>query len=311
MEQSPDDIATDVLETLAAALFPGARVRGQHPMTGGSSAAMTAIDVDCGIGAEETVILRQCGGANLAANPHAARTEFQLLRALHDRGLPVPRALHVDESLNLIDAPFLVISHLDGQPDYGPEAPLDAARQMAVFLAGLHNIDVSSDDLAFVERPADGPGYLETERGALPEVFLKAHDMLEAAWPPANPNGPCLLHGDLWPGNMLWQDGRLTAVVDWEDATVGDPMADLAIARVDMSWSYGFESLDVFTTTYGELTGFDLSTLPFWDLRASLRQVPHAPDYAEGWQELGRLDVTQDIIGKCHQRLAEEALAAL
>jgi aminoglycoside phosphotransferase (APT) family kinase protein len=309
--QNTDGINADVLDTLAAHLLPGSRACGQRPMVGGSSAVMTAIDVDRGNGKKETVILRQCGGANLAADPHAAHTEFQLLRALHGRSLSVPQALHVDESLDLIDSPFLIISHLDGQPDYEPAEPVDAARQIAMFLAGLHTIDVESDDLAFVDRPSDGPGYFEIERAALPDVFLPGHDMLEAAWPPANHNGSCLLHGDLWPGNILWQGGQLTAVVDWEDATVGDPMVDLAIARVDMSWSFGFEALEVFTTTYAGLTGFDLSTLPLWDLRAALRQVPHAADYVEGWQELGRHDITEDIIQKCHLRLVEQAVAAL
>jgi aminoglycoside phosphotransferase (APT) family kinase protein len=305
------DIKKSVLATLAERLFPGAIVRSQQAMSGGSSAAMTAIDVDLPGGLERTFILRRCGGANLAADPHAARTEFQLLHALNARDLSVPQALHVDESLDLINAPFLVISHLDGQPDYEPADPADAARQMAGFLAELHNIDVRSDDLAFVDCPIDGPGYLEIEREALPDVFLAGYDRLETAWPPANPNGPCLLHGDLWPGNMLWQDDHLTAVVDWEDATVGDPMTDLAIARVDMSWSYGFEALNIFTATYAGLTGFDLSALPLWDLRATLRQVPHAADYAEGWQELGRHDITQEVIENCHLRLMEDALATL
>ncbi len=44
-----------------------------------------------------------------------------------------------------------------------------------------------------------------------------------------------LLHGDLWPGNVLWQDGRLVAVVDWEDGAVGAPLIDVASARGDLS----------------------------------------------------------------------------
>ena len=176
--QNTDSINADTLDTLAAHLFPGSRVSGQRPMTGCSSAVMTAIDLDRGTGEKETVILRQCGGANLAADPHAARTEFQLLRALHSHWLPVPQALHVDESLDLIDASFLIFSHLGGQPDYEPADPVDAARQMVVFLARLHTIDVESDDLAFVDRPVDGPGHLEIERAALPDVFLTGHDRL-------------------------------------------------------------------------------------------------------------------------------------
>jgi aminoglycoside phosphotransferase (APT) family kinase protein len=37
-----------------------------------------------------------------------------------------------------------------------------------------------------------------------------------------------VLHGDYWPGNVLWRDGRLVGVIGWEEAAFGDPLADLA-----------------------------------------------------------------------------------
>ena len=37
-----------------------------------------------------------------------------------------------------------------------------------------------------------------------------------------------LVHGDYWPGNLLWQRGRLTGVVDWEEPRLGDPSRDVA-----------------------------------------------------------------------------------
>ena len=110
---------------------------------------------------------------------------------------------------------------------------------------------------------------------------------------------------------MLWRDGRLSGVVDWEDAGIGDPLADLAIARVDMSRAFGREAMEAFTARYAGRTGFDLSALPFWDLRAVLRQAPHCADYAEGWRNLGRADITEAVIRAAHTRLIEEAMAAL
>jgi aminoglycoside phosphotransferase (APT) family kinase protein len=47
------------------------------------------------------------------------------------------------------------------------------------------------------------------------------------------------LHGDYWPGNLLWNDGKLAAVLDWEDAERGDPLADIALARLDICWAFG------------------------------------------------------------------------
>lgn len=100
-------------------------------------------------------------------------------------------------------------------------------------------------------------------------------------------------------------------MIDWEDAGIGDPLADLAIARVDMSWAFGREAMEAFTVRYADRTGFDLSALPFWDLRAVLRQAPLAADYAEGWRNLGRADITEAAIRAAHTRLIEEAMPAL
>ena len=63
-----------------------------------------------------------------------------------------------------------------------------------------------------------------------PWMRERIRDMLASAWPFPRPNPPALLHGDYWPGNILWKDGRLAAVIDWEDACLGDPLVDLAMA---------------------------------------------------------------------------------
>ena len=60
-------------------------------------------------------------------------------------------------------------------------------------------------------------------------------------------NRRVVLHGDYWPGNVLWQDGRLVAVIDWEDASLGDPLADLATARVELLCRYGDDAMERFT----------------------------------------------------------------
>lgn len=300
-----------LLSAVVRRFAPDARIIAASGMDGGASATMTSIILERAGGAQESVILRQVGDANLAADPDAAENEARVLDALSDTGLPVHRALHVDQSRRLLPKPFLVVSCLEGAPDYDPCDRMDAARQMADFLARLHAIDAGRDDLAAVPRrqgPLDGPPGLLS---GLPGAFCGARELLEASRPPLARNLEALLHGDFWAGNVLWRDGRLSGVVDWEDAAVGDPLADLAIARVDMSWGFGREATEAFTARYADRTGFDLCALPYWDLRAALRQAPHAADYAEGWRELGRADLTEAVIRAAHTRLIDEAIAAL
>jgi aminoglycoside phosphotransferase (APT) family kinase protein len=58
----------------------------------------------------------------------------------------------------------------------------------------------------------------------------RIRSVLEKAWPFPQRNASVLLHGDFWPGNTLWKDGQLVAIIDWEDAASGDLSLTLPIA---------------------------------------------------------------------------------
>jgi aminoglycoside/choline kinase family phosphotransferase len=81
-----------------------------------------------------------------------------------------------------------------------------------------------------------------------------------------------VLHGDFWPGNTLWRDGRLVGVIDWEDAAIGDPLADVANARLELLWAFGADTDEDFTRRYAAaMPAVDLTDLPCWDLEADRR----------------------------------------
>jgi aminoglycoside phosphotransferase (APT) family kinase protein len=99
----------------------------------------------------------------------------------------------------------------------------------------------------------------------------RIRNILEPAWPFPHRNPSVLLHGDYWPGNILWHKGRLAGIIDWEDAHVGDPLADLAISRLEILWALDLDAMRTFTRHYQSLIKLDFSALPYWDLCAALR----------------------------------------
>jgi hypothetical protein len=110
-----------------------------------------------------------------------------------------------------------------------------------------------------------------------------------------------LLHGDFWPGNTLWRDGRLVAVIDWEDAAVGDPLADVANARVELLWALGLEAMDDFTRRY-EAAAADLADLFQLGPWAGRRLGGHMA----GWS----IDeATADAMRAGHEMFVAQALA--
>jgi aminoglycoside phosphotransferase (APT) family kinase protein len=120
-------------------------------------------------------------------------------------------------------------------------------------------------------------------------------------------NQATLLHGDYWPGNLLWKDDHLVAVIDWEDAHVGDPLADFAISRLDTLLIFGIAAMQDFTQQYQSMTAIDFTHLPYWDLCAALRAAPHLAEWAVGYPLVGRPDITENILRKGYELFINQA----
>jgi Ser/Thr protein kinase RdoA (MazF antagonist) len=177
-------------------------------------------------------------------DPGRAAQEFRLLQLLAARGLPVPTPQRLDGTA-------LVVDYVESE-----SPPAEPAQPLARALTRIHAAGIPLEEVSFV--PDQG------ERAAA----------LVGPRPPAA-NEPVLLHGDFWPGNCLWRDGEVAAIVDWEDAATGDPVADVANCRLELLWAAGADALEEFTEAYARaLPRIDLAGLAYWDLFAAWRLGP-------------------------------------
>jgi aminoglycoside phosphotransferase (APT) family kinase protein len=286
-------------ERLARKLAPHSKLRSAWRLNGGISAEMTALEIEQPDGQARKVIVRRPGLAALRRNSSAAEDEFRLLQTTQSAGLATQTPYYLDPSGEIFATPYLVIEYIEGQPEFAPVDLADFTRQLAVHLARIHCVDRAKLDLPFLSRPtrsfAEAVGELPANIDASFDVG-RIRATLEAAWPIAQRNADALLHGDYWPGNLLWRDARLVAVIDWEDATLGDPLADFAISRLDILWIFGDQAYHSFTKYYMSLMAIDYRSLPYWDLYAALRLARLAgPDLAEWvafFPPFGRPDIT-------------------
>lgn len=252
-------------QRLAERLRPGSEVIRAWTLEGGVSAHVTAVELALPDGGSERVVVRRHGAIDKGHNPDIAATEFRVLQVVTGAGLPVPAPLLLDETGEMLGSSGLVTSFVDGSTDVAPEALPGALRQMASFLARLHAIDIDAVDLPALPHQVDPtPNTMRyLPAGALGERIRALH---EAHGPIVPANRPALLHGDFWPGNVMWRDGDLVAVLDWEDAAIGDPVADLAGSRNELLWKYGLDAREQFTAHYLSKSPIDLANLPFWEL---------------------------------------------
>lgn len=170
--------------------------------------------------------------------------DFVLISALYDAGLPVGAPQHVCADDSVIGAPFYILDYVPGRHFRDPNLPGMDARQrneiydaMAAVLASIHAVDPKITGL-----PLNGGGasYLKRQIAALDEQYrANATDEIAAmerllAWLPTNvpdEDVTSLMHGNLRLENLVFHpsEPRVVAVLDWDVAVIGHPLADLAI----------------------------------------------------------------------------------
>jgi aminoglycoside phosphotransferase (APT) family kinase protein len=279
------------------AIDPGLTLVRAQPLAGGVSARVTRIDAVLADGSTAALVLRQYGAANLRSDPYPALHEYELLARLQRAGLPVPRPRYANESRTILPVPYLVTDFVDGTTITEPGQVAGSrgafTQQMAATLANIHQAGFAPLDVPYLR---DILGIATTRLGTGPTSLDAALDegavrtALARAWPPPQLNQPGLLHGDYWPGNILWRSRTLVGVIDWEDAVVGDPLADVANARMELTMAFGLAAANEFTRHYTELMpSVDLTALAHWDLYAGLRHTGRMTEWGLSPTALARL----------------------
>lgn len=301
------DITTASLYHLLQQFAPGAELAHWRTLAGGFSAEMIALEVRLPTGENRKVIARLHGARDLGINPDVALDQYRLLQSLTKTRLPVPRPLHLDQTSETFDQPILVLEYVEGSTEI-PSADLASCLpQMAEMLARIHNVDPLTNDLKFLASEEQRNNARIAQRPEVLDETLqegRIRDALERAWPLPVRNEPVLLHGDYWSGNVLWQNREIVAVIDWENALIGDPVEDVANARMEIFWDFGAEAMAVFTREYQSMSNADFAMLPWWDLCAALRPAGRLADWATSKPE-------EDKMRDGHARFVEQAMQSL
>jgi aminoglycoside phosphotransferase (APT) family kinase protein len=243
--------------TILARVEPGGRLHRVWTLGGGLSAQMVALEAECADGALRRLIVRRAIGAAEQRTSLSIEDEYRLLAELQEVGLPAPNPRLFDGSRSILDQPYSVLDFIDGSRRFSTGDPVSTGRAFASQLAAIHAVDRSRRIFAHLSRrSAEIERRLATRPDVVDEALCEGliREVLRANWPPAEPDQVCLLHGDFWPGNVLWQDGEIVGVIDWEDASLGDPLADVGITRLELLWAFGRQAMTSFTEHHLTIT---------------------------------------------------------
>ena len=190
----------------------------------------------------QAYVLRRKPFGPLLPSAHAVEREFRVIGALYGEGFPVPRPFALCEDPEIIGAAFYVMEAVDGAvhwdgalPGRDPRARHRHYAAMIATLARLHAIDPEAAGLSDYGRPGN---YFARQVDRWTRQYRAAEDgRLEdverlIAWLPSTvpeQQGACVVHGDYRLDNLIFsRDGGVSAVLDWELSTLGDPLADFS-----------------------------------------------------------------------------------
>lgn len=319
---SPPGLDLDRLGRWFAEEVPGAGSSLRAELVAGGKSNLTYVVSD---GGSEWIVRRPPLG-HVLATAHDMGREHRVMTALHDTDVPVPATYGSCQDDAVIGAPFYVMERVAGTP-YRRAAELAAlgadrtrtiATRLVDTLVALHRVDPVAVGLADFGRP---DGYLarqvrrwKKQLDASYSRDLPAADELHARLAEHVPAETTvgIVHGDFRLDNVLVDEhDRLTAVLDWEMATLGDTLSDFALMLVyhrlgevlggvavsNVSEAPGFPTEDEVIARYAAATGRDLSGFGFhlglaaYKLAAILEGIHyrhlHGQTVGEGFDDIG------------------------
>ncbi|WP_406693110.1 phosphotransferase family protein [Saccharopolyspora sp. ID03-671] len=246
-----------------------------------------------GDGTRQWVVRRPPLG-HVLATAHDMGREHRMLSALAGTAVPVPKVELLCQDDEVLGAPFYVMEYVPGAVYRSPEQSealteqqrQELSYQLMDVLADLHAIDPASVGLAEFGRPE---GFLERQVRRWTKQLKASHSrevegidalsqQLAASVPSGGPVG--IVHGDYRLDNVIvGDDQQIKAVLDWEMATIGDPLTDLGLLAVywegfsglnnnpiakGVGPEYGFPSAEQLFARYAERSPLDLSDLNWY-----------------------------------------------
>lgn len=298
---------------MAEAIAPGSRVAGTRRLGGGLGAAMHRFDLILPDGGRQKLVLRRYPRLVLEEDPEVVGHAWRTLRLLAQLGVAAPRPVWADFEGAFFGTQALVMTRLPGRTVLLPRDRDAWLRELGASLARLHRTRLDGVDVSFLRGPEDSLrerfASAQREEAGADGLGARLQAALRAWQPRLRRMQPVLCHTDFWPGNTLWLRGRVTAIVDWDEARLCYPGFDVGYCRMDLALQHGQGVADIFLRAYEATAGMRVPQLHVWDLLGASPALPDVERWLPGYHELGRRDMTPAIMRERLAAFIEDALS--
>jgi aminoglycoside phosphotransferase (APT) family kinase protein len=302
----------DQFAKIARAIDPNAEVVGTRRLIGGVSCRMDAMEFSTAAGESCEVVVRQYGPWHAGEDPHPGTIEATILDHLAENGIPAPTLVLGDEVTTILGTPSIVTSFVQGKPVVNPPDTQEWSAQIADALAKVHDLPISPHFRSIFppvygryERVFNRPQ--PSDRIAKHPLGTRLWQTMKQMWPDVDKSEDSLLHGDFWAGNIVWRDGELAAIVDWEEPRFGVPAYDVALLVQDATF-FGLDVEDAILEQYQRVSGRTLTDFTFWKMIRLLDAMPDPGAWSTDFIAMGRGQITSDEVRTNHSDQIERML---
>lgn len=270
-------------------------------LRGGVGARMDALDIERADGTRRKVSLRRFTYPRRISQPERVAIEYRKLEFVQTTDIPAPRPLLLDAEGDFFGVPAIVLEYLPGGSLYLPRNVESWTRQLAQALLRVHAVTPRTHDLSWlhvqlhdgIRETLDADSARVRDHSALARdvhaALLSDIDRIE--WLDGT-----FVHEDFWPGNTVWYRGRLTGVIDWAPAEVGDPRTDVAQCRLDLALINGVDVSETFLEAYQVLAPRPLPDIWYFDLLRGLHALLSYESWFPGYQDAKLAHMTKEHI---------------
>jgi len=257
-----------MLHWAAAAIGSGARVTDVRPLHGDEAPWLLSFEH---AGGTTAAVLRG-GPPSPRVWPFMIATGAAALEAAEQHGLSAPRLISADLDGAQAGAVTTVETVVHGSTLWPVPSSAERLRAAGAALAPVHAVAMApTEHLPFRPRPIAVDDFAADRRtGRMPTTRLleEADQVITAHGLPAGGTG--FVHGDVWPGNIIWTGDETAVLIDWKTAGVGAPGVDLGELRKQVAIIFGPEAPDLVLEGWERAAGTRAEDVAYWDGVAAL-----------------------------------------
>ncbi|MCP4536357.1 MAG: aminoglycoside phosphotransferase family protein [Chloroflexi bacterium] len=285
-------LSQTTLQWIVEVVGSSATIQSIRRLAGVTSSMLCGVEV-LHNGQNIKLVLRQFTNADwLAEEPDLARHEAASLEKAREADVPVPALIAWDETGEHCGVPAILMTQLAGRVELTPPDFDRWLYQLAEAIVPIHAVELGTFPWRYA--PYNDVSRLEPPAWSRhPELWEKAIEIVNGPWPEVR---ECFIHRDYHPNNVLWQDDRVSGIVDWPNACRGPAGMDVAWCRGNLVGLYGVAAADQFLDAYQSLAGSSFAYHPHWDVLQIIEELPGPPDVFPPWIDFGMQNLTDEIV---------------